>query len=364
MTSRLIVTHPGPFTTVQDLGRRGFRRYGVPVSGALHPDLARIANALADNGEDAPLLEFCRSGPTLRAAGKAVRVACTGDVEIVLTRNGRRALLCPWRTVTLEEGDLLRLGMVFTGRAGYLAVSGGLALEKIMGSGSTCLLGRDKSLGGLLLRKGQVLSVGRPNPPAGPERYLPRPPGRDGYGGPDPGCGPDDPVAIRVIPGPQVDRFTDETLAGFYTGVFTVTRDAGRTGSRLAGPRLLHRKDLPPEIVSDAMVPGAIQVPGNGAPIVMLADGPTVGGYPKIAAVASVDLPRFASLEEGRRVRFHAVTAEKGADLLLERRRHLATQIASIAPLTLVGDRVDLTPLFGTAQSRRTTNDTREQPTP
>jgi allophanate hydrolase len=143
---------------------------------------------------------------------------------------------------------------------------------------------------------------------------------------------------IRVILGPQDDYFTAEALHDFLHGMYTVTRESDRMGSRLEGPLLAHRPDKKPEIVSDGMVPGAIQVPGSGAPIVMLADGPTVGGYPKIATVISVDLPKLAVMTPGSRLCFEAVTVDAAETLLQGGRERLAALLASITPLPRISE--------------------------
>ncbi|TWJ19351.1 5-oxoprolinase subunit C family protein [Geobacter argillaceus] len=345
MTSQLLVVSPGLLTTFQDLGRYGFRRFGVPRSGVLHPDLARIANALAGNGENESVLEFFLSGPSFRLESGSVRLALAGDFRIELTRNRKKSMLRSWRTITLEEGDQLQLGPVSTGKAGYVAISGGLDLKPVLESCSTYLRGGFGGMDGNRLLAGMQLPVMQGRPISDPDCYLPEAPGRETFGGPEPGHDQDDPIPIRVILGPQDDYFSDSSIATFLSSDYTISRESDRMGSRLVGPALTHREDCKPEIVSDGIVPGAIQVPGNGAPIVLLADGPTVGGYPKIATVASVDLPRIAVLVPGRRVSFRAITVEEGAELLLERRRHLAALIARIVPLRLVGG-VDLERLY------------------
>jgi 5-oxoprolinase (ATP-hydrolysing) subunit C len=354
VTGRILVTAPGLLTTIQDRGRYGFRRFGVPRSGVLHPDLMRIANALAGNKENEPVLEFFLAGPGFRIESGSVRLAFAGDFPIELTRGGRKSLLCPWRTLTLEEGDRLRLGAVVTGRAGYLAVSGGLDVPQVLCSCSTYLRGGFGGMDGRRLLSGMELPLKQTAPVKGPDYYLPELPGRETFGGPEPGQGPDEPVPVRVILGPQDDFFTENTLTEFLSGAYTISRDSDRMGSRLAGPILAHRADRKPEIVSDGMVPGAIQIPGSGAPIVILADGATVGGYPKIATVATVDLPRFALLAPGRRVRFRAISVEEGAELLSEHHRRLDGLIARIAPLRLVGS-PDLSSHFGSTLTRAAT---------
>jgi len=141
MYAQLLVTNPGLMTTLQDLGRHGFRRFGVPRSGVLHPDLARIANALAGNSENEPLLEFFFTGPCFHLKSGSVRLAFAGDFLIELIKNGRKFLLRPWRTITLEKGDQLQIGPVTTGKTGYVAISGGLDAKPVLGSCSTYLRG-------------------------------------------------------------------------------------------------------------------------------------------------------------------------------------------------------------------------------
>jgi 5-oxoprolinase (ATP-hydrolysing) subunit C len=337
MANQLLVTTPGLLTTLQDLGRHGFRRFGVPRSGALHPDLARIANALAGNCENEPLLEFLFTGPCFRLESGSVRLAFAGDFRIELTKNGRKSLLRSWRTFTLEKGDQLHIGSVTTGKTGYVAICGGLDVKPVLGSCSTYLRGSFGGIDGTRLTAMTLCEVKQARPLNEPEYYLPAPPGRETFGGHNPDHEPDAPLAIRVILGPQDDYFTDSSIATFLSGHYTISRDSDRMGSRLEGPILMHRDDRKPEIISDGIVPGAIQVPGNGAPIVLLADCQTVGGYPKIATIVTADLPRFAVLAPGRRVCFHAVTCEEGAALLLKHYQNLAARIASILPLKLVG---------------------------
>ena len=333
MTGQLLVLSSGMLTTLQDFGRNGFRRFGVPASGVLHPDLAKIANALAGNKENEPLFEFFYTGPDLRLESGSVRLAFAGDFRIELTRNERKSLLRSWRTFTLEVGDSLRIGPVTTGKAGYMAISGGLGVQPVLGSCSTYLRGGFGGLNGNRLRPGMLLPVKQTIPSNEPEYYLPAPPGRNTFGGPAAG----DDIAIRVILGPQDDYFAETSIETFLSNDYTVTEESDRMGIRLEGPTLVHRGDRKPEIVSDGIVPGAIQVPGNGAPIVLLADCQTVGGYPKIATVASVDLPRIAVLVPGRRISFKSITVDEGAELLLQHRQRLAAIIGRIKPIKLVG---------------------------
>jgi 5-oxoprolinase (ATP-hydrolysing) subunit C len=338
VTPRLIVTEPGVLASIQDLGRFGYRRFGVPQSGVLQPPLAKIANVLAGNCEDAAVLEFFQIGPTFHLAEGSLRLAVAGECHVKMTRNGSRRMFRAWRSVTLQAGDTLQVGPVFSGKAGYIAVAGGFSLPSVMNSHSTYLRGRFGGLDGDLLRPGTCLPVSLEAPPQGPNQYLPSPPPAEIPGSSRESIARFAPSTIRIIPGPQDDYFTEEALDDFLGGTYTVSRDSDRMGSRLEGPRLAHRPDKKPEIVSDGMVPGAIQVPGSGAPIVMLADGPTVGGYPKIATVISVDLPKLAAMTPGSRLLFKAVAVDEAEALLRDDRERLAALLTTIVPLPWISE--------------------------
>jgi biotin-dependent carboxylase-like uncharacterized protein len=332
----LLVTAPGALTLVQDLGRRGWRRYGVPGAGALDGGLLRIANALAGNAEGAPALEFFLAGPTLQAVDAPVQLGLAGDFGVTLLRGGERSTLASWRSITLQPGESLRVGQLRSGRLGYIAAAG-LAVPLVLGSAATYTRARLGGVAGRAVAAGDRLTVtalppSLPGNPA-PERVLPHPPAVD--------TGP-----IRVVPGPQDDHFDAAAWAAFLGATYRVSRDADRMGVRLEGaPPLQHRPDKGAEIVSDAAVPGSIQVPGNGMPIVLLADGQTVGGYPKIATVASADLARLASLPVGAPLRFAAITVAEAEALARTHEAAIRRHLAAITPLTLV-DGIDLGALY------------------
>lgn len=334
MTSQLMLLSPGPLASIQDLGRFGYRRFGVPQSGVLHPDLARIANALAENSEATAVIEFFLTGPSFRLEKGTVRLAFAGDFSVELTRGRAKRTLRSWRTLTLKAGDTLQLGPVLSGKVGYVAVAGGFDLPPVMGSCATYLRGGFGGVNGDRLLPNTILPIAQEGPGDKPDRLLPRSPRPEPLGlmtASEDGL----PTTIRVILGPQEDYFTAASLDDFLTGTYTVSRESDRMGSRLEGPILVHHPEKKPEIISDGIVPGAIQVPGNGAPIVLLADGPTVGGYPKIATVTSVDLAKLSVMPPGSRIRFTAVSPEEAEMLLREQRAELADLLASIVSLEL-----------------------------
>jgi len=313
---RLEIASPGVLATVQDLGRRGARRFGVPTAGALEPGWLRLANLLAGEREDAPAIEFFLSGPAIEALDGDVRLGLAGQLDASLERGGERLPLGSWRTVTLRRGDVLRVGQPRPSRVGYLAVRG-LRVEEVMGSASTDVRAGFGGIGGRPLRRGDVLEAAADA--GGAELALAEPPRPSG----DP---------IRAVPGPQDDHFAADALLRLFEGEYRVTNASDRMGMRLDGPRLRHRGPASAEIVSDAIVPGAIQVPGNGLPIVLLADCQTIGGYPKIATVASADLPRLAVLPPGARVRFARASVEEAEALAREREAGLRALAAGLRP--------------------------------
>ena len=330
-SATLDVVSPGALATLQDLGRTGWRRFGVPRAGALDAQLLRIANALVGNAENTAAIEFFVAGPTLKAVDQALQLGLAGDFQATLQRaDGERCLIESWRSISLQPGDSLRVGQPRSTRVGMIAV-GGLRVAPVLGSASTYARAALGGLSGRALRAGDKLSAAAAAPRAA-ERVLRRPP--TALTGP-----------IRVVPGPQADYFSEATLAAFFAGSYRVSAEADRMGVRLQGPALVHRSDKGAEIVSDATVPGSIQVPGNGLPIVLLADGQTVGGYPKIGTVASADLGRLATAPVGTELRFEPVSVAQAETLARALEAEVRARLAAIEVLALDGE-IDLHALY------------------
>ncbi|MGH7320840.1 MAG: biotin-dependent carboxyltransferase family protein [Candidatus Rokuibacteriota bacterium] len=292
--SDLVVIEPGLLTTVQDLGRPGYQRVGIPPSGPLDRTAFILANRLCGNPDGAAGLELTLRGPRLEVRRECV-VAVTG-AEMGMSVNGQEAPT--WTAVRVRPGDLLGFRMVTAGCRAYLAVAGGLDTPLALGSRATYLRGRLGGVEGRALQKGDGLPIGRPA--LALDRILGRtvPPARR------PACPSE--VECRVILGPQDDRFTAGGLAAFLEGPYEVTPQADRMGYRLKGPVILHATGH--DIMSDGIPLGGIQVPGEGQPIVLLVDRQTTGGYTKIATVISVDIGRLGQTKPGHRVRFRRVT--------------------------------------------------------
>jgi biotin-dependent carboxylase-like uncharacterized protein len=268
------VVEPGPLATVQDLGRTGWAALGVPRSGAFDRAAAALANRLVGNPDDAATLELTVGGLVLRAA-TATTVALAGAG-------------CPgldWGApVTLRAGAVVRLGAPRSGLRSYLAVRGGVAVPAVLGSRSTDLL---SGLGPAPLQAGDRLAIGPP-PQAAPSGTPAAPPA---------------PVAELVaLPGPRVDWFAPDTLARLARERWVVRGESDRVGVRLDGAPLPRRREG--ELPSEPTLPGAVQVPADGRPIVFGPDAPVTGGYPVLAVLTDTALDAAAQLRPGDVVRF------------------------------------------------------------
>ncbi|MEW9529976.1 biotin-dependent carboxyltransferase family protein [Microbispora sp. NPDC049125] len=288
---RLIeVVAPGPYATVQDLGRPGFAHLGVPRSGAADAPSLRLANRLVGNPESAAGIELTLGGAVLRFAAGAWAALTGAPCPVTVAR--RPAGMCA--PVWVPAGGELRVGVPPHGLRTYLAVRGGIGVAPVLGSRSTDSL---SGIGPPPLRAGTALPF-ETDPPAGaigvdlaPQRPLPRCP------------------AVRLVPGPRDDWFAPGAVAALCAAPYEITPDSNRVGVRLRGaaPERAREGELP----SEGMPLGAVQVPPGGQPIVFLADHPPTGGYPVIGVVASGDVPLVAQLRPGDRLRFRPAQETK-----------------------------------------------------
>lgn len=323
----LLVDRCAPGASVQDGGRAGWRRYGVSGAGAMDRLALAAANALAGNPPDTAAVELTLAGARFRVEGGPVLVAASGP-GVTLTADGRT--LAPG--VSALAAEVVEVSAIRGGVYGYLAVAGGIGLRSEMGSRSFHLR---SGIGGAMLAPGMRLPVGSVAPGQ-----------RDGGGlTPEPGAGdtsalrtlplpiplmldrlPEHPAdPIRFLPGPQEDWFAPEALELLAGTEWQVDARSDRMGRYLAGPRLVPREG---SMVSDGVLPGSIQVPPSGQPIVLMRDCQTTGGYPKLATVISADLDRLAQLPAG--ARFRLAPLDRAAAVAAA--RHLAQTIAALAP--------------------------------
>jgi antagonist of KipI len=295
------VVQPGLLTTVQDKGRHGYQQYGVPVSGAMDSYALMVANLLVGNGEGDACLEITVLGPRLRILGDTV-VSITGaDLSPAVNNNP----LPMWEAVKVCSGDTISFSHPKRGCRSYLAVAGGIDVPEVMGSRSTYVKSRLGGLEGRPLRSGDRLRAGETRVEISakklPPQYIPEYQAEN---------------ELRVILGPQDDYFTEKGIQTFLHSEYMISIQADRMGCRLEGPPIEHKAGA--DIISDGVLPGAVQVPGDGLPIILLADRQTTGGYVKIAIVSTVDLPKLAQAEPGDRVKFLQVTEEEAYQLLRE----------------------------------------------
>ncbi|MDW8808835.1 biotin-dependent carboxyltransferase family protein [Streptomyces scabiei] len=286
MTDRaLVVVRAGALTTVQDRGRPGHAHLGVPRSGALDGPAAALVNRLVGNSPDAAVLETTLNGCSVRP--RSIVTVAVGGAPCPVTVDGRPVA---WGApVRVPGGAVLDVGQARSGVRSYLAVSGGVGVEPVLGSRSTDLL---SGLGPPPLTNGTVLPLGHRAGPYPLVDVVPHP-------------APPRELVLRVTMGPRDDWFTDAALRTLTGRSYAVSSASNRIGLRTEGPTLERLREG--ELPSEGMVLGAVQVPPDGRPVVFLADHPTTGGYPVIAVVAPADLPAAAQATPGTPVRFVAV---------------------------------------------------------
>ena len=293
MNEVLKVKKPGLFTTIQDLGRPNAISSGVPPGGAMDRFAHRAANLLVGNDEGAAALEITLSGPELVAIS-ACLVAITG-ADMDLRINGREEPM--WTGMFIRAGDEITFNRRRWGARAYVAIGGGVAGDRWLGSVSTYLLAARGGMHGRQLLAGDTIGVaGPPAAPAVSGRHLPR------------NLLPDyQNHTVGAIAGPHIRRLGAGGKKSLFGSMFRVSRDADRMGYRLEGPGLDASGD---ELLSFGLAAGAIQVPRSGQPILLMADHQTAGGYPVVATVASAAMPIAAQLLPGDEMRFAEVTIE------------------------------------------------------
>jgi len=318
-----VVERAGFQTSVQDLGRTGFRQFGVPTSGALDTFALRVANLLVGNDEDAAALEITLGGLQLRFEDEQSVAWCGGEFEVQI---GSRALPAG-HVAHVRAGDELKFGRAQIGCRCWLAISGGIDVPVVLGSRSTDLRASFGGLEGRTLRDGDQLSLGEfRRSSTFAKAMADKSPlatvDISSWGGPHDWVSPAKRYpALRFIRGVDWDRFNASTLQHFTSEAFAVSPDSDRMGVRLDGPELKRQDES--DLVSEAVAPGTIQVPPSGKPILLLGDCQTIGGYPKIAHVITVDLSVAAQLRAGDGVRFLEVSLQEAHRLLLERESDL-----------------------------------------
>lgn len=300
-------------TTVQDGGRSGYQSSGVPVCGAMDAPALWRANILCGNDWEEAALEICALGPTIKFLESNIFAITGGEFAAMLDG----IPLEIGRTYLANKGATLAIGGAKTGFRAYLAFAGGLDIPPVMDSRSTCLAASFGGYEGRKLQKGDRIAFRTPQLwlRGLPQRVLPQ-----NY---------DHTAPVRVVAGAQRDALTEDSLETFFYSVYKVSDKSDRMGLRLSGPALRFAGGRDANIISDGVAMGAIQVP-DGQPIVMMADRQTVGGYVKLGAVCTADLPLLAQKKPGDTVRFAPVTVQEAQKLYHMQRRALRSSQAAL----------------------------------
>ena len=295
----LLVKKPGVLSLLQDAGRFGHHRIGLTNGGPVDAPAMYIANKLVGNAPEATAIECSVGGLELEARADCL-VALTGG-DAPLSINGEEKQ--PWRSYRLRAGDTLALGFARRFCRSYLAVGGGFAVQPSFDSCSTVVREGIGGLNGAMLADDDELPLGTGG--ATGCRFLPEDQ-RPTYA---------EEIKLRVIPGYQAGHFPDKQQRRFFGSSYEVTQQADRMGYRLSGPAVACDIE---GILSEGICMGAIQVPADGQPIVLLQDRQTIGGYPKIGAALSLDTARLAQLMPGAGVRFETLSESAAQDELQE----------------------------------------------
>lgn len=325
--TKMKILKTGLSTSIQDLGRTGYQKYGVPVSGVMDEYSHKVANILVANTLKEATLEATMLGPKIQFMGQQVIAITGGNLQPKLNNEPIQM----WEKFTVQKGDILSFSGVKSGLRAYIAFAGGIDIDESMGSKSYY----SRADLGTKIEDGQVLNLKTYKESINTKldgKYIPV---------------FEKEINCRVVLGPQEDYFTDEGIQSFFSSEYQVTNASDRMGYRLSGKAIEHKKT--PDIISDGLSKGAIQIPGNGQPIVMMSDAQTTGGYSKIGYIIKSDLNKLAQLKPGNIVKFRKISIEKAQEEYLnyikvfdDIRSQLATKI-DYYKVTVNGNQYDVT---------------------
>lgn len=291
----ITMLQPGIFTTIQDKGRWGYQAYGMPISGAMDRYACQVANLLVGNQMNAAVIEMTGMGAAFKFDEEQMVAVCGGDMQGLLDNSP----ISNWSSFLVPKRGEIRFHGAVSGYRTYLAIRGGFNVPMVLESRSTCTPAKVGGYGGRMLRQGDVLHIGQDHdfavqPGELMAPYIPQ------YA---------KQLELRVILGPQEDRFTQGTLTSFFNSSYKVTEQSDRTGYRLKGPKIKHGGKA--DIISEAVWLGAIQVPADGMPFIMTADHQTTRGFAKLGSVIRVDLSKLAQAGPGDSIRFIGSSEEE-----------------------------------------------------
>jgi antagonist of KipI len=319
----ICVLRPGLLMTVQDLGRHGHQHVGLCPGGAMDPISLMLANALVGNDPGAAALEITVLGPDLEFQAPTLIALVGAEFEADIPLN---------RPVLVERNSHISISRAARGARGYLACAGGITVPEVLGSRSTYLPGAFGGLEGRVLKRGDLLPLAENAEPLSRERYdsLKNKRGASVRWSVPPFSVPDrEPIVLHAMDGEHFGDFDASMQRLFYDTVWRVAPDSNRMGYRLAGPVLERAKK--DEVLSGPTALGTVQVPANGVPIALMADHQTTGGYPRIAEIASADVPRLAQIAPGGTVHFARCGLDMAAELRNDVRNRLQTALRGIA---------------------------------
>ena len=308
--SGIKIIDAGLLSSIQDQGRYGYQRYGVSTTGVMDEFASKVANRLLGNDDSEAVIETTMKGITFEITRDCIFAITGGNCETTL--NGK--VISLWRSHKGSAGDIIKMGMCRGGLRNYIAFAGGIDVPLVMNSRTTNLKAKIGGLNGRKLMVGDELKIGDKSISEIPLRkfnknYIPTFPKES---------------EIRVILGQQVDEFTDNGVKSFLDTVYSITNESDRMGMRLLGEAIEHK--VSGDIISDGMTIGAVQVPGNGQPIIMMADRQTTGGYTKIANVITVDLPALAQAMPGTKIKFVEIRVKDAVELLRKREEEILAE--------------------------------------
>lgn len=331
----IAVLNPGLLTTIQDLGRIGYQKYGVIVSGAMDTYAMRLSNIIVGNEEGEGVLEITMAGPSLQLK-RGTLFSITG-ADLSPTINN---MSVPFgRPIYLKEDCTLKFGGCKAGNRSYLAVAGGFDVPIVMDSKSTYLRAELGGFKGRALKKNDVLNLGSKNINSlkiieklkeirnegsfiAPSWYVKE------YD-----INNSEEAVIRVFEDRQFNKISQESITEFFSSEFIIDVKSDRMGYRLKGPKIQLKENL--EMISEEVSVGTIQIPPDGNPIILLADRQTAGGYPKIARVAFVDIPKIVQLKPNNRITFKKIALEEAEKLYFEREKYISDIKKAIKLITL-----------------------------
>lgn len=324
------VIRAGMLTTIQDLGRYGYQKFGLNNNGAMDEGAARVANILVGNDEHKAVLELTLAGTSLKMTADHLIAICGGDMSA--TMNGQ--LVPMWQPFIVNKDSVINFSQYKSGCRVYIAIAGGIKIQAVLHSYSTNMRASIGGYEGRALRNGDIIEVcdmSNQSCSVGLWQKL-RQIDSKAFNAQHFGIAHEENVPIRFIAGPEYNLLDEENKRKFTESKWVIDSQSDRMGYRLQGPSLnMIQKQ---ELISEGVVHGTVQLPANGQPIVLLADRQTTGGYPRVAVVASVDIPMFGQLKPGSAITFVEVTIEEAEQLLFDseqdmKRLKIAIQLKS-----------------------------------